>query len=150
MGLCVEPQSASQAPGIQELRRVGLKVTVPRLRIWGILVQANPRHMSAEDVYRSLLEVGEEVGIATVYRVLTQFEAVDLLKRHYFEERGQSVFEINSGEHHDHLVCTECNAVEEFLDELLEARQTIVAQKAGFQLVEHNLTLYGVCARCQK
>lgn len=149
MGTAVTSDILSELPGVEELRRVGLKVTVPRLRIWDILVDANPRHMSAEDVYRALLEAGEQVGLATVYRVLTQFESVDLLKRHYFEERGQSVFEINSGEHHDHLVCTECNAVVEFLDEVLEQRQKIVAKNAGFQLVEHNLILYGVCARCQ-
>lgn len=132
----------------QELRRVGLKVTSPRLKILQILEQqACGRHLSAEDVYRTLLAAGDDVGLATVYRVLTQFEAAGLVKRHHFEE-GHSVFELNQGEHHDHLVCVKCGHVDEFVDELIEKRQQAVAEKAGFQMTDHSLTIYGICADC--
>lgn len=131
----------------QELRRVGLKVTLPRLRILQILEQPGIRHMSAEDVYRALLDLGEDVGLATVYRVLTQFETAGLVKRHHFEE-GYSVFELNQGEHHDHLVCVKCGRVDEFMDEIIENRQRDVAQQVGYQITDHNLTIYGVCKAC--
>lgn len=135
----------------QELRRVGLKVTSPRMKILQILEQEQmtARHLSAEDVYRMLLATGDDVGLATVYRVLTQFEEAGLVKRHHFEE-GHSVFELNQGIHHDHLVCVKCGHVDEFVDELIEKRQQAVAKKAGFQMTDHNLTIYGICAKCLK
>lgn len=133
----------------QELRRVGLKVTVPRLKILQILEQAAARHSSAEDVYRTLLASGEDVGLATVYRVLTQFEAAGLVKRHHFEE-GYSVFELNQGEHHDHMVCVKCNRVDEFVDTVIEQRQEAIAKKLGYQITDHNLTIYGICTACAK
>lgn len=131
----------------KELRRAGLKVTTPRLKILQILEQATTRHLSAEDVYRTLLASGEDVGLATVYRVLTQFEAAGLVQRHHFEE-GLSVFELNQGEHHDHLVCIKCGQVAEFIDDIIEQRQHAVAKAAGFQMTDHNLTIYGVCKPC--
>lgn len=134
----------------QELRRVGLKVTSPRLKILQILEQqAAAHHLSAEDVYRMLLAAGDDVGLATVYRVLTQFEEAGLVKRHHFEE-GHSVFELNQGEHHDHLVCVKCGQVAEFVDDIIEKRQHAVVEKAGFQMTDHNLTIYGICANCSK
>lgn len=133
----------------QELRRLGLKVTNPRLKILHILEQAAVRHLSAEDVYRTLLSTGEDVGLATVYRVLTQFEEAGLVRRHHFEE-GYSVFELNQGEHHDHLVCLKCGHVDEFVDKIIENRQQKVAEQAGFQMTDHNLIIYGVCAHCLK
>ncbi len=132
-----------------ELKRVGLKVTTPRLRILQILEAATTRHLSAEDVYRILLASGEDVGLATVYRVLTQFETAGLVKRQHFEE-GLSVFELNQGEHHDHMVCVKCASVDEFVDNMIEERQEKVAQQAGFQMTDHSLTIYGVCANCSK
>lgn len=131
----------------KELRRVGLKVTAPRVRILQILEQTSPRHLSAEDIYRTLLEQGEDVGLATVYRVLTQFEAAELVKRHNFEE-GHSVFELNQGEHHDHLVCIKCGRVDEFVDDVIEKRQRAVAEQSGYQMTDHNLIIYGICKSC--
>lgn len=132
-----------------ELRRVGLKVTMPRLKILSILDSAEKHHLSAEDVYRILLEAGEDVGLATVYRVLTQFEAADLVTRHNFEG-GHSVFELkHDGEHHDHLVCVKCGRVEEFLDEIIEDRQEKIATQAGFRMTDHALNIYGLCNSCQ-
>lgn len=130
----------------KELQRVGLKVTTPRVRILQIL-EGEARHLSAEEVYRTLLEQGEDVGLATVYRVLTQFEAAGLIKRHNFEE-GHSVFEINHGEHHDHLVCVKCGRVDEFVDATIEQRQQVVAEKSGYQMTDHNLTIFGICESC--
>lgn len=131
----------------QELRRVGLKVTLPRLKILQILEQTTSRHASAEDIYRTLLAAGEDVGLATVYRVLTQFETAGLVRRHHFEE-GYSVFELNQGEHHDHMVCVKCDRVDEFVDSLIEERQEAIAKKLGYQITDHNLTIYGVCKAC--
>jgi Fur family ferric uptake transcriptional regulator len=131
----------------QELKRAGLKATLPRLRILEILERADPRHMTAEDVYRALMEHGEDVGLATIYRVLTQFESAGLVSRHNFES-GQSVFEINSGRHHDHIVCMQCGRVEEFEDEVIEQHQAAIAKRFGFELVEHSLVLYGTCKSC--
>ena len=128
-----------------DLRKLGLKVTLPRVKILEILA-ASAVHLSAEDIYRRLLEHGEDIGLATVYRVLTQFEAVSLVRRHHFEG-GTAVFELNRGEHHDHIVCMDCGKVEEFLDCGIEARQLDVAKKLGFQVEEHNLILYGRCRR---
>lgn len=127
----------------QELRRAGLKVTLPRVKILQILEGAVPatQHLSAEDVYRALLEAGEDVGLATVYRVLTQFETAGLVTRHNFET-GHSVFELSKGEHHDHMVCMDSGEVVEFLDPLIEKRQRELAEEHGFELVDHSLVLY--------
>ncbi|WP_053979788.1 ferric iron uptake transcriptional regulator [Marinagarivorans algicola] len=126
----------------QELRKVGLKVTLPRVKILQMLDQAQERHMSAEDVYKALLEAGEEVGLATVYRVLTQFEQAGLVERHNFDG-GHSVFELDSGEHHDHMVCTDTGQVVEFHNDEIEKLQKKVAEELGFELTGHNLVLYG-------
>lgn len=129
-----------------DLRRAGLKVTLPRIKILEILGTAKPRHMSAEDIYKHLLESHEDIGLATVYRVLTQFEAAGLVTRHHFEGTT-AVFELNEGEHHDHIVCLDCGRVEEFMDSGIEARQKEVAAKLGYQLVDHSMILYGRCGR---
>ena len=127
----------------QELRKVGLKVTLPRVKILQILESADneTQHMSAEDVYRALLTAGEDVGLATVYRVLTQFETAGLVTRHNFET-GHSVFELAKGEHHDHMVCMESGDVVEFNDPIIEQRQHEIAEQHGFELVDHSLVLY--------
>ena len=127
-----------------DLKKAGLKVTLPRMKVLEILESSAQRHMSAEDVYRALIENGGEVGLATVYRVLTQFEAAGLVVRHHFEG-GQSVFELDSGRHHDHLVCVKCGRVEEFMNETIEDIQHKVAKDAGYRLVEHSLVLYVDC-----
>ena len=129
-----------------QLRRAGLKITAPRLKILEILATAAVRHMSAEDVYRRLLELHEDIGLATVYRVLTQFESAGLVTRHHFEG-GTAVFEINEGTHHDHIVCTDCGRVAEFQDEDIEDRQRAVATRLGFEIKDHSLTLHGRCVR---
>ena len=128
------------------LRRAGLKITVPRLKILEILASSQPRHMSAEDVYRRLLESNEDIGLATVYRVLTQFETAGLVTRHHFEG-GTAVFELNEGTHHDHIVCIDCGRVEEFTDEGIEDRQREIAARLGFEITDHALTLHGHCQR---
>src|SRR5262250_866004 len=138
-------------PGVKhvetsDLRRAGLKITLPRLKILEILGTAQPRHMSAEDIYKHLLESHEDIGLATVYRVLTQFEAAGLVTRHHFED-GMAVFELNQGTHHDHIVCLDCGRVEEFMDSGIEDRQTAVASKLGFSIRDHALILYGHCRR---
>jgi Fur family ferric uptake transcriptional regulator len=127
----------------QELRRAGLKVTLPRVKILQILEGADPttQHLSAEEVYRALLEAGEDVGLATVYRVLTQFETAGLVTRHNFET-GHSVFELSKGEHHDHMVCMDSGEVVEFLDPVIEKRQRELAEEHGFELIDHSLVLY--------
>ena len=125
----------------QELRKAGLKVTLPRVKVLQLLENAADRHMSAEDVYKSLLEAGEDVGLATVYRVLTQFESAGLVTRHNFEG-GHAVFEIASEDHHDHMVCTETGQIIEFLDEELETLQHKIADKHGYDIVDHSLVLY--------
>ena len=117
--------------GSKELKQAGLKVTLPRMKILDMLQQQENTHLSAEAIYRALVDSGEEVGLATVYRVLAQFESAGLVKRHYFEG-GQSVFEVNEGEHHDHIVCLECGRIEEFCDEEIEWRQHAIAQRLGF------------------
>ncbi len=131
----------------QDLKNAGLKVTLPRLKILEILAKADPHHMSAEDVYKTLLESGDDVGLATVYRVLTQFETAGLVKRHNFEG-GHAVFEIEQGEHHDHLVCMRCGRVDEFIDEVIEKRQEVIAKQSNFKMTSHSLTIYGICSRC--
>ena len=127
----------------QELRKVGLKVTLPRVKILQILENSDlsAQHMSAEDVYRALLDAGEDVGLATVYRVLTQFENAGLVTRHNFET-GHSVFELAKGEHHDHMVCVDSGEVVEFTDDTIEQRQHEIAEANGFELVDHSLVLY--------
>ena len=127
----------------QELRNAGLKVTLPRVKILQLLdaAEGSDQHMSAEDVYRALLDAGEDVGLATVYRVLTQFESAGLVSRHNFET-GHSVFELAKGEHHDHMVCVDTNEVIEFYDEVIEERQARIAADHGYDLVDHSLVLY--------
>lgn len=125
----------------QELRNAGLKVTLPRLKILEILESSSLRHLSAEDIYRELLATGEEIGLATVYRVLTQFEAAGLVIRHNFEG-GHSVFEMDSGDHHDHMVCIESGDVVEFINNDIEDLQREIAKEHNFELVDHNLVLY--------
>ncbi|MEN8107057.1 MAG: ferric iron uptake transcriptional regulator [Pseudomonadota bacterium] len=131
-----------------ELRKAGLKVTLPRMKILNILEASASRHQSAEDVYKALLESGEDIGLATVYRVLTQFEAAGLVKRHHFEE-GHSVFELSQGSHHDHILCVKCGRVDEFVDEMIEQRQKDIAEKLGYDMTDHSLTMYGICLKCR-
>ena len=135
-------------PTSKDLKDVGLKTTLPRLRILSILTESEERHFTAEDVYKALLDAGEEIAFATVYRVLTQFENAGLVLRHNFEG-GRAVFEIDNGKHHDHMVCVKCNTVTEFYDEEIEKRQHRVAEKHGFELEDHSLYLYGICLNCQ-
>ena len=131
-----------------DLKKAGLKATQPRLRILSILEQNADRHLSAEDVYRALIDAGDETGLATVYRVLTQFESAGLVIRHHFEG-GHAVFELDSGEHHDHIVCVDCGRVVEFIDDTIEARQTQIASEQGFRITDHSLVLYGRCTRAR-
>jgi len=133
----------------QELRNAGLKVTLPRVKILEILERSNPRHISAEDMYKALLELGEDIGLATVYRVLTQFEAAGLVTRHHFEG-GHSVFELNQGAHHDHILCVKCGRVDEFVDPEIENRQKKIASAKGYEMTDHSLYIYGICSSCRK
>jgi Fur family transcriptional regulator, ferric uptake regulator len=130
----------------KDLRKAGLKVTLPRLKILEILENSPTRHMSAEEIYKKLLDSSEDIGLATVYRVLTQFESAGLVSRHHFED-GMAVFEINHGTHHDHIVCIDCGSVEEFVVPEIEARQNEIAQRLGFKIEEHSMVLYGRCQR---
>jgi Fur family ferric uptake transcriptional regulator len=130
----------------EELKSSGLKATLPRIKILEIFQKSPQRHMTAEDVYKSLLLEDADIGLATVYRVLMQFEQAGLLSRSHFES-GKSVFELNEGQHHDHLVCVTCGRVEEFVDTEIEARQRAVAKARGFELQEHALSLYAVCVK---
>ena len=131
---------------IEELKSTGLKATIPRLKILEVFQRSSLRHMSAEDVFKVLLLENSDVGLATVYRVLTQFEQASILSRSQFEG-GKSVYELNEGQHHDHLVCLDCGKVEEFYDPEIESRQQAVAQAKGFTITDHALSLY---ARCTK
>lgn len=131
----------------KQLKDAGLKITLPRLKVLQILEQSHKHHLSAEGVYKALLEMGDDVGLATVYRVLTQFEAAGLVSRHNFEG-GHSVFELSQGEHHDHLVCVKCGLVEEFVDDVIEQRQKSIAEKAHFKMTDHALNIYGICPHC--
>lgn len=133
----------------QDLKEAGLKATLPRVKILEIMEADENRHLSAEEIYKILSDAGNDVGLATVYRVLTQFESAGLVTRHHFES-GTSVFELNQGEHHDHILCVKCGRVEEFVDEVIEQRQKAIAQKAGFSMTDHCLYIYGICAECQK
>ncbi|MDH4323360.1 MAG: ferric iron uptake transcriptional regulator [Betaproteobacteria bacterium] len=130
----------------QSLKDIGLKATLPRRRVLELFENSKVRHLSAEDVYRSLLAEGIDIGLATVYRVLTQFEQAGLLSRQHFET-GKAVFELNQGGHHDHLVCLQCGRVEEFYDAEIEQRQSEVARKRGFELHGHSLALYADCTK---
>lgn len=132
--------------GPNELRTAGLKATLPRLRILEVFQGGKNRHMSAEDVFRELLEHQQDIGLATVYRVLMQFEQAGILKRSSFEQ-GKAIFELDEGEHHDHLVCLQCGRVEEFVDPEIERRQALIAKEHGFELQDHALALYGNCKR---
>jgi len=130
----------------QELKNAGLKATLPRLRVLSLFENSEQRHLSAEDVYRMLLTSGEDIGLATVYRVLTQFEQAGLLVRHHFES-DKAVFELNHGAHHDHIVCLQCGRVEEFFDEEIEARQKKAAADRGFAIHDHSLHIYADCIK---
>ncbi len=132
----------------QGLKDAGLKITAPRLKILQLLESTSVRHVSAEDVYKLLLENGEEIGLATVYRVLTQFEEAGLVARHHFEG-GHSVFELSPDQHHDHIVCVKCGKVEEFNDVEIERRQKMIAESLGFELTDHDLNMYGLCPACR-
>jgi Fur family transcriptional regulator, ferric uptake regulator len=129
------------SPENNELRKAGLKVTLPRVKILTMLERADKHHMSAEDVYKALLDAGEDVGLATVYRVLTQFETAGLVLRHNFEG-GHAVFELATDDHHDHMVCAETGQVIEFCDPVIERRQREIAEEHGFDLIDHSFTLY--------
>ena len=131
---------------IEELKSTGLKATLPRLKILEIFQKGKQRHMTAEDVFRVLLEERSDIGLATVYRVLTQFEQAGLLNRSNFES-GKAVYEINEGQHHDHLVCLDCGRVEEFFDAEIEQRQQRIATEKGFQIADHSLAIYAHCAK---
>ena len=130
----------------QNLKNIGLKATTPRLKILDLFQKADNRHLTAEDVYRLLIAEDMDIGLATVYRVLTQFEQAGLLERHYFES-GKAVFELNEGHHHDHLVCLQCGKVEEFYDPEIEERQNRIARERGYEVHEHALYLYVDCKK---
>ena len=129
-----------------ELKNTGLKATLPRLKILEVFQRGTQRHMTAEDVFRVLLQERSDIGLATVYRVLTQFEQAGILSRSHFES-GKAVYELNEGSHHDHLVCLDCGRVEEFVDEEIEKRQQMIAQERGFKIAEHALAMYGNCTK---
>ena len=133
---------------IDELKSTGLKATLPRLKILEIFQKSTRRHMTAEDIYRVLLEEGSDVGLATIYRVLAQFEQANILSRSHFES-GKASYELNAGEHHDHLVCLDCGKVEEFYDAEIEKRQRAVAKIKGFAIADHALSLYAHCTTAQ-
>src|SRR5262249_35408100 len=140
------PPSAAAVTNVHDLKTSGLKATGPRLRILKLFENSKVRHLSAEDVYRLLIGDGLDIGLATVYRVLTQFEQAGILKRHHFES-GKAVFELNEGSHHDHLVCMSCGRVEEFYDPEIEKRQIKVAKDRGFAIRDHSLHLYAECTK---
>ena len=131
-----------------KIKKAGLKVTLPRVKILKVMENSDENHLSAEGVYKILLQNGEQIGLATVYRVLTQFEGAGLVRRHHFDG-GQSVFELDRGEHHDHLVCVKCGKIVEFNEETIEKRQKAIAREHGFSLEDHTLVIYGICSDCQ-
>jgi Fur family transcriptional regulator, ferric uptake regulator len=133
-------------PTTPNLKSSGLKATLPRLKILEIFQNSKVRHLSAEDIYKILLSDNMDVGLATVYRVLTQFEQAAIIHRNHFET-GKAVFELNEGTHHDHLVCLDCGKVEEFVDEEIEKRQQMIATQRGFTISEHSLAIYGNCTK---
>ena len=133
----------------KELKKAGLKVTLPRLRILSVLEQNTERHMSAEDVYRCLLDAGESIGLATVYRILSQFYLAGLVEKHHFEG-SHAIFEVDSGRHHDHIVCVRCGKIVEFVDEIIEQRQREVTEEHDFDITDHSMVIYGQCrSGCQ-
>ncbi len=144
VGPAHSPESDSNVTNIEELKNTGLKATLPRLKILEVFQRSKQRHMTAEDVFRVLLEERSDIGLATVYRVLMQFEQAGLLSRSNFES-GKAVFELNEGQHHDHMVCLDCGRVEEFFDEEIERRQRTIAETKGFKLQDHALALYANC-----
>ena len=133
----------------EDLKSAGLKVTLPRLKILEVLEKSSNHHLSAEDIYRKLMEQHEEVGVATIYRVLTQFEESGIVNKLNFEN-NQAVYELSNVEHHDHLVCVKCNIIIEFQDDVIEQHQLQIANKYGFQLTDHSLYLYGLCKTCKE
>lgn len=134
---------------ISQLKSNGLKVTGPRLKILDLFECHADRHLSAEDVYRLLLEEGVEIGVATIYRVLTQFEQADILQRHHFDS-GKAVYELNKGDHHDHIVCVQCGLITEFHNPEIEELQDRISEENGYRIVDHAFYLYGICSECQK
>jgi Fur family transcriptional regulator, ferric uptake regulator len=132
----------------EQLKKAGLKITGPRVKIFKVLTTSDRRHLSAEDIYHILHDQDEDIGLATVYRVLTQFESSGLIHRHRFDE-DCAVFELSDGEHHDHLVCINCQKVVEFVDDVIEKRQEDIAKNNGFEITDHSLYIYGVCPACQ-
>lgn len=132
-----------------KLKNAGLKITLPRLKILGILENHTDQHFTVEDIYKLLLQEDEEIGIATIYRVLTQCEQAGLVKRLQFEE-GPALFELSCDDHHDHFVCTSCGMVMEFHDDIIEKRQREIAAKAGYEMEDHSMVLYGLCAKCRQ
>jgi Fur family ferric uptake transcriptional regulator len=142
----VAGEEKTMAMDNRELKRAGLKATLPRLKILEILETSDRHHLSAEDVYKELLESGDDVGLATIYRVLTQFETAGLVSRHHFES-GHAVFELERGHHHDHIVCVQCGKVEEFYDQTIEDRQKSVVGKMGYDIQDHALVIYGNCTK---
>ncbi len=145
MSFCHD-HGATMTDNSKNLKNIGLKATYPRLRILDLFQHSDQRHLTAEDVYRALMAEDMDIGLATVYRVLTQFEQAGLLERHYFEA-GKAVFELNEGGHHDHLVCLQCGTVEEFFDPEIEKRQNLIAAERGFEVREHALYLYAECVK---
>lgn len=141
-----QPDLSLMSDNTRNLKNIGLKATYPRLKILDLFQTSDQRHLTAEDVYRTLMNDGMDIGLATVYRVLTQFEQAGLLERHFFES-GKAVFELNEGAHHDHLVCIQCGKVEEFFDAEIEQRQNTIASERGFALRDHALYLYAECLR---
>ena len=133
----------------EDLKSAGLKVTLPRLKILEVLEKSSNHHLSAEDIYRTLMEQHEEVGVATIYRVLTQFEESGIVNKLNFEN-NQSVYELSNVEHHDHLVCVKCSTIIEFQDDVIEQHQLQIANKYDFQLTDHSLYLYGLCKTCKE
>jgi Fur family transcriptional regulator, ferric uptake regulator len=131
----------------EQLKKAGLKITGPRVKIFQVLTTSDKRHLSAEDIYHILHDQDEDIGLATVYRVLTQFESSGLIHRHRFDE-DCAVFELSDGEHHDHLVCINCQKVVEFVDNVIEQRQEDIAKNNGFEITDHSLYIYGTCPAC--
>jgi len=138
----------SEPKEYNEIKQAGLKITVPRTKILALLGQSPTRHMSAEDIYKEFLAEDQEIALATIYRVLTQFEQAGIVIRHNFGD-NQSVFELDQGEHHDHLICVRCNGVKEFVDDTIEQRQESIAKKFGYEMTDHELNIYGICKECQ-
>ena len=134
----------------KELKKAGLKVTLPRLKILATLEESDRKHLSAEEIYKIFVERGDDIGVATIYRVLTQFESSGIVCRHRFDA-DSSVYELcDADSHHDHLVCVKCNKVVEFFDDIVEERQKALAEQHGFEITDHSLTIYGLCADCRQ